>query len=68
MLTRYASIASISGTIVLAALAFLLGYPESVARAAAALGLLIIWKHRANLKRVAEGTESRVGSRTQGGA
>ena len=67
-LTRYASIASISGTIVLAALAFLLGYPESVARAAAALGLLIIWKHRANLKRVAEGTESRVGSKTQGGA
>jgi len=67
-LTRYASIASISGTIVLAALAFLLGYPESVARAAAALGLLIIWKHRANLKRVAEGTESRVGAKTQGGA
>jgi len=67
-LSRYASIASISGTIALAALAFLLGYPESVARAAAALGLLIIWKHRANLKRVAEGTESRVGSGSRGGA
>jgi glycerol-3-phosphate acyltransferase PlsY len=60
--TRYASIASITGTIALAALAFLLGYPESVARAAAASGLLILWKHRANLRRVAEGTERRIGS------
>ena len=66
--TRYASIASISGTIALAALAFLLGYPESVAEAAAVSGLLIVWKHRANLKRVAEGTESRIGTKGRSGA
>jgi len=66
--TRYASVASITGTVALAALAFVLGYPGSVARAAAASGLLIIWKHRANLKRVAQGTESRIGTKGGGGA
>jgi acyl phosphate:glycerol-3-phosphate acyltransferase len=62
--TRYASIASIMGTITLTALAFLLDYPASVARAAAAASLLILWKHRANLERFARGTESRIGSKT----
>ena len=66
--TRYASIASIVGTITLAVLAFLLGYPESVARAAAAAGLLILWKHRGNLDRLARGTESRLGPRSGGAA
>jgi glycerol-3-phosphate acyltransferase PlsY len=66
--TRYASIASIAGTMTLAVLAFLLGYPESLARAAAAAGLLILWKHRGNLERLAKGTESRVGSKTAGPA
>lgn len=67
-LTRYASIASIAGGMTLAALAFLLGYPESVARAAAAAALLILWKHRANLRRVAQGTESRIGAKSGGAA
>jgi glycerol-3-phosphate acyltransferase PlsY len=66
--TRYASIASIAGTMTLAVLAFLLGYPASVARAAAAAGLIILWKHRGNLDRLAKGTESRVGSKSGGAA
>jgi glycerol-3-phosphate acyltransferase PlsY len=66
--TRYASVASIAGTLTLAALAFVLDYPASVARAAVATGLLVIWKHRANLERLAKGTESRVGSKTRGAA
>jgi acyl phosphate:glycerol-3-phosphate acyltransferase len=66
--TRYASIASIAGTTTLAVLAFLLGYPESVARAAAAAGLFILWKHRGNLDRLARGTESRLGSKSGGAA
>jgi len=64
--TRYASIASIVGTSTLAALTFLLGYPASVARAAAAAGVLILWKHRKNLERIARGTESRIGSKSRG--
>jgi glycerol-3-phosphate acyltransferase PlsY len=66
--TRYASIASIAGTMTLAVLAFLLGHPASVARAAAAAGLLILWKHRGNLQRLARGTESRVGTKGEGAA
>ena len=67
-LTRYASVASISGTVTLAVLAFVMGYPEAVVRAAAAAGLLVIWKHRANLRRVAQGTESRIGAKSRGAA
>jgi glycerol-3-phosphate acyltransferase PlsY len=67
-LTRYASIASITGTVTLAVLAFVLGYPEAVARAAAAAGLLVIWRHRANVRRVAQGTESRIGAKSGGAA
>jgi acyl phosphate:glycerol-3-phosphate acyltransferase len=66
--TRYASIASIAGTMTLAVLAFLLGHTASVARAAAAAGLLILWKHRGNLERLAKGTESRIGSKSRGTA
>lgn len=61
--TRYVSVASIAGTLALAAAAFLLGAPPPVVRAAAGLALLIVWKHRANLQRLARGTESRLGAR-----
>jgi glycerol-3-phosphate acyltransferase PlsY len=43
--------------------AFLMGGAQPVARAAAGMALLIVWKHRANIQRIAQGTESRVGSR-----
>ncbi|HEY7410238.1 MAG TPA: glycerol-3-phosphate 1-O-acyltransferase PlsY [Vicinamibacteria bacterium] len=62
-LTRYASLGSIAGATVLAVTAFLMGGAQPVARAAAGMALLIVWKHRANIQRIAQGTESRVGSR-----
>lgn len=61
-LTRYVSLASIAGTVALAALAFIVGGPGPVASAAAAAAVLIVWKHRGNLERIAKGTESRLGS------
>jgi acyl phosphate:glycerol-3-phosphate acyltransferase len=61
--TRYVSLASIAGAVTLAVAAFLLGAAPAVARAAAGLALLIVWKHRGNLERIAHGTESRLGSR-----
>jgi acyl phosphate:glycerol-3-phosphate acyltransferase len=61
--TRYISLGSIAGTSTLALLSFLLGASEPVARAAAGLALLIVWKHRANLQRIARGTESRLGQK-----
>ena len=66
--TRYASVASMAGTITLAGLCFVLGYPESVSRGAAAASLLILWKHRRNLERLTKGTESRVGAKAGGAA
>ena len=45
----------------LALLAFLGGSPPVVARAAAGMAVLITWKHRANLQRIARGTENRLG-------
>jgi glycerol-3-phosphate acyltransferase PlsY len=61
--SRYVSLASIAGTLVLAVAAFLLGAPAAVVRAAAGMAVLIVWKHRANLQRLARGTESRLGAR-----
>jgi glycerol-3-phosphate acyltransferase PlsY len=59
--TRYVSLSSILGTATLAVLAFLGGSPPVVARAAAGMAVLITWKHRANLQRIARGTENRLG-------
>ncbi|PYQ08895.1 MAG: acyl-phosphate glycerol 3-phosphate acyltransferase [Acidobacteria bacterium] len=61
--TRYVSVGSLVGCATLAALAFALGGPSAVAFAATATALLVLWKHRANLARIARGTESRLGAR-----
>jgi glycerol-3-phosphate acyltransferase PlsY len=59
--TRYVSLSSIIGTATLAVLAFLGGSPPVVSRAAAGMAVLITWKHRGNLQRIAQGTENRLG-------
>jgi glycerol-3-phosphate acyltransferase PlsY len=63
LVTRYVSVGSMTGAVVLAASAAALGAPVPVWAAAAAMAALIVWKHRANLRRLADGTESRMGSR-----
>lgn len=64
-LTRYVSVGSIASATTLVALAFALGSPPAVAWSAAFVAALVIWKHRANLRRLADGTESRVGEPTR---
>ena len=61
--TRYVSVSSLVGCATLAALAFALRGPSAVAFAATATALLVVWKHRANLARIARGTENRLGGR-----
>jgi glycerol-3-phosphate acyltransferase PlsY len=61
-LTRYVSVGSVAGAAALATFAFALGSPPAVSWAATFVAALVIWKHRANLQRLAKGTESRVGS------
>lgn len=59
-LTRYISLSSVAGASSLALVAWLSGASATVWRAAAGLALLIAWKHRANLARLARGTEPRL--------
>ena len=60
--TRYVSVGSMAGAIVLAASAAALGAPWPVWLSAAAMASLIVWKHRQNIRRLADGTESRIGA------
>ena len=62
--TRYVSVSSLVGCAALAALAFALRGLSAVAFAATATALLVVWKHRANLARIARGTENRLGGCT----
>jgi acyl phosphate:glycerol-3-phosphate acyltransferase len=65
-LTRYASIGSVAGASALPIVAFLLHAPESSAWAALVAAVLIIGKHRGNLRRILAGTERRLGARAAG--
>ena len=59
--TRYVSLGSIVGSAALAALAFLFGSLPPVTLAAVLVAGLITWKHRENIRRLASGTERRMG-------
>lgn len=62
-ITRYVSVGSLVGCATLAALAYATRGPSPVAVAATVTALLVVWKHRANLARIAQGTENRLGGR-----
>ena len=60
--TRYVSLGSIVGSASLSVLAYLLGTLAPVPLAAALVAALIAWKHRENIRRLANGTERRMGA------
>ena len=62
-LTRYVSLGSIAATLALPPMAWWAGAPRAVVIAAAGAGALILFRHRANFRRLREGTERRMGSR-----
>jgi glycerol-3-phosphate acyltransferase PlsY len=61
--TRYVSLASIAGAIVLASVVVAADVPRATQAAAVGLAALIVAKHHANLRRIAAGTENRLGRR-----
>jgi len=61
--TRYVSLGSIAATVALPPMAWWAGAPPAVVGAAAGTGTLILFRHRANLRRLRLGTERRVGAR-----
>ena len=62
-LTRYVSLGSIAATLALPPVAWWSGAPRAVVVAAAGAGALILFRHRANFRRLRAGTERRMGSR-----
>jgi glycerol-3-phosphate acyltransferase PlsY len=62
-LTRYVSLGSIAATLALPPAAWWAGAPRAVVIAASGAGVLILFRHRANFRRLREGTERRMGSR-----
>ena len=63
-LTRYVSLGSVAATLALPPVAWWSGAPNAVVAAAAGAGALILFRHRANLRRLYSGTERRVGTRS----
>ena len=59
--TRYVSLGSVGGGLVLAGLVFAARGLDPVAVAAALIAALVVFRHRSNLRRILGGTERRVG-------
>jgi glycerol-3-phosphate acyltransferase PlsY len=59
--TRYISLGSVAGSVMLAPLAYVYGAPEVTVIAAVIVAAIIIHRHRSNLRRVFAGIERRLG-------
>jgi acyl phosphate:glycerol-3-phosphate acyltransferase len=60
-LTRYVSLGSIAATLALPPVAWLAGAPAAVVSAASGSAALILFRHRANFRRLRAGTERHMG-------
>ncbi len=63
--TRYVSLGSMAASVALPPAAWLTGEPGAVVAAATGAALLILFRHRGNLRRLRAGTEWRVGARAR---
>ena len=61
--TRYISLGSVAGSIILAPLAYITGAGEMTVMAAVIVAAIIVHRHRSNLRRVFAGIERRLGQR-----
>ena len=61
--TRYVSLGSIAATVALPPVAWWAGAPRAVVAAATGTGALILFRHRANIRRLRSGTERKMGAR-----
>ncbi len=61
-LTRYVSLGSIAATLALPPVAWWAGAPDAVVASAFGAGALILFRHRANVRRLYSGTERRMGA------
>jgi acyl phosphate:glycerol-3-phosphate acyltransferase len=61
--TRYVSLGSLAATVALPPAAWLSGASTSVVTASSCTAALIVFRHRANIRRLRAGTERRIGVR-----
>lgn len=61
--TRYISLGSVVATIALGPLAWTTGATPAATTAAAAVGALVLFRHRSNIGRLRDGSERRIGQR-----
>ena len=59
--TRYISLGSVAGSVMLAPLAYLTGAPGVTVIAAVIVAAIVVHRHRSNLRRVFAGIERRLG-------
>lgn len=62
-LTRIISLGSVVATVTLPSVAWMAGAPTSVLVAAIGIAALILFRHRANIRRILRGTERKFGAR-----
>jgi glycerol-3-phosphate acyltransferase PlsY len=66
LVSRYSSLASVVTAVTAPVAAWLLLGRADAAVAVAAMSALLVWRHRPNLQRLRDGTESRIGSKKKG--
>ena len=64
--TRYSSLAALCAALAAPGLAFLLGLAPYWVLSSSIMSLLLIWRHKDNIKRLLAGQESRIGSKKTG--
>jgi glycerol-3-phosphate acyltransferase PlsY len=64
-ITRYVSAGSITAAIVLPIAILIVRGPHALFFISAAVSIFVIWMHRANISRLLNGTESRIGARKE---
>ena len=61
VITRYSSLAALLSTLALPILCWLLNYPHEILVFTLAINILIVWRHRNNIRNLFRGEESQIG-------
>jgi glycerol-3-phosphate acyltransferase PlsY len=64
-MTRFVSLGSVPGTVALSPIAYSLHAPAAAVATSAGAAAVIVFRHRANIRRVVRGTERRIGQRVE---
>lgn len=65
-LSGYSSLAALTAAALTPLFAWTRGYPALLLMAITAMVVMLFWRHRSNIRRLLDGTESRVGAKAEG--